>query len=158
MAEPRDIRVITVPGSAFHQSSINRGSYCKNTLSRAIMQLFTLLLILLVPIHPSYWLYKRLAYFGAFRSAFPSISTQFPSTDYFAIPEIIQAEDIAYHQPSGDLIFLGQDEGKKRYGWFPPLANFARPEDGHTSRAKLWAVDPQVSPLNIFDRMCVSSG
>jgi len=110
------------------------------------MRLLTLALLILVPIHPSWWLYKRLTLLGVLRSDFPSISTQFPSTDYFSIPEIIQAEDLAFHKQSGNLIFLGQTEGQKRYGWFPPLANFARPEDGQTARAKLWAVDPKVSP------------
>ena len=114
------------------------------------MNLFTVFLLLVVPIHPSWWLFKRLTHFGVLRSEFTSISTQFPSTDYFAIPEIIQAEDLAFHKPSGDLIFLGQEEGNKRYGWFPPLANFVRPEDGHTSRAKLWAVDPKVSCCERF--------
>jgi hypothetical protein len=101
-----------------------------------------LLLGLLAPIYPAYYLYDRLSFFGAFRSSFESISTY--SNEYFTIP-IAQSEDIALHSPSGLILAIGQGNIESRAGWFPGWANFDRPSGAAEADGGVWIIDPKVS-------------
>jgi hypothetical protein len=101
-----------------------------------------LLIALLAPIYPAYYLYDRLSFFGAFRGSLNSISTY--SDEYFTIP-IAQSEDLALHSPSGLIFAIGQGNVESRAGWFPGWANFDRPGGAEKADGGIWIIDPKVS-------------
>ena len=118
------------------------------------MRALTLLLVVALPIAPSIYLYKRLTFLGVFRSKYDSVISYVAPEDHFILPEIIQAEDLALHHPSGLIVALGQTEAKQRMGWFPAWANLDSPRDGHESRGALWVIDPTVSVPSLELAVC----
>lgn len=101
------------------------------------------LLLAIVPIIPSIYLYQRLSFVGAFRRTFTPISALYAPEDYFDLP-IGQVEDLAYHHPSGLIFSAGQGNVSARAGWFPPWANFDRPDDAAVADGGLWVIDSEV--------------
>ena len=104
---------------------------------------------LLVPI---YHLYLSLSIVGAFRTAssLHSIRDLNPLIqEKFRIKEIHGSEDMALHEPSGKLIFLGQERLEGRFGWFPPGGNCKDAAEGKVAKGAMWMVDPTV-------RLCIS--
>lgn len=93
---------------------------------------------------PGYWLYGRLSFYGAFRTAFPSVDVEFASAEKFILPELITCEDLAVHQPSGYIFTACQTELGSRHKWFPAMAVFDDAEAGFASRGQIWAIDPKV--------------
>ena len=105
-----------------------------------------LLALLAAPLYPAYHLYDRLSFFGAFRTTFTPIASQFSSKDYFTLP-IAQVEDVVLHQASGLIIAAGQGNVSSRAGWFPGWANFDRPEGAEHADGGIWIIDPEVGHL-----------
>jgi len=103
-----------------------------------------LLVALLAPIYPAYYLYDRLSFFGAFRGSLNTVSTY--SNEYFTLP-IPQSEDIVLHSPSGLILAIGQGNIESRAGWFPGWANFDRPGGAKDADGGIWIIDPNVSLL-----------
>lgn len=57
------------------------------------------------------------------------------------IEDTIHCEDVHHHRPANLLFVACEDSKTTRFGWFPPLANFARPP---TSPGSIHVVDPKV--------------
>lgn len=101
-----------------------------------------LLLAVALSVYPLLGLYSRLVVLGAFRS--PALPVSHFATETFVIPEIQQAEDFAYHQPSGLILFLGQGDPSSRLSWYPALNILDDPAKATTADGQIWALDPKV--------------
>jgi hypothetical protein len=62
----------------------------------------------------------------------------------FVLPEVKQAEDFAYHEPSGLIVLTAPGNPSGRYGWWPPILHLDRPEDATTTDGGIYILDPTV--------------
>ncbi|KAK8844548.1 hypothetical protein IAR55_006395 [Kwoniella newhampshirensis] len=104
------------------------------------------LLALLAP--PASYLYTRLSVFGAFRTSLSQASMYTASgtddpREIFTIPDIAQAEDLAFHEPSGLVVVAGQGEWRSRFKWWPPWAVFDDPSAAKEADGGVWVIDPK---------------
>jgi hypothetical protein len=96
---------------------------------------------------PIYHLYTHLSVLGFFTSSagLPSIRSSNPLIqEKFKLHDVRASEDMAVHEPTGKIIFVGQQRMESRYGWFPPGGNCHDAAMGAVEKGQMWVVDPKV--------------
>jgi len=103
------------------------------------------------------YIYSRLSVFGAFRHPTTSASSFALDGEIFTLPGLKQC-DLHHIQALGKVYTACQGDETVRFGWFPSVGNFDRPELVERSDGGIYVIDVEVSvPSSHLLCMCARS-